>query len=174
MLSGSDAGSTKASSSSSGSSSSGMNSGATYSPTKTPEAQVTSSGGWNPFGSPPASNTPAAQSPAASSAVQPTQVPPVNYQVNFQPERNSITGLITLTYTGGPGLTGMRDVFFRVSRSDGEVLDKTFKPEQIGSSVTLQGSKGGTGSDHVEVIANYYNGETYRIIDKIYEFRDRS
>lgn len=67
----------------------------------------------------------------------------------------------------------MRDVFFRVSRSDGGVLENTFKPEQIGSFVTLQGTPGGEGTDHVEVIANYYNGETYRIIDKIYLFRDQ-
>lgn len=152
MLSGPDAGSTKA-----GSPSAGVNPFGSVFPSGT---QVTQS--------------PVTQSPAASSVVQPIQVPPVNLQVNFQPERNPITGLITLTFTGGPGLTGMRDVLFRVSRSDGEVLVETFKPEQIGSFKTLQGSKGGTGSDHVEVIANYYNGETYRIIDKIYEFRDRS
>ena len=78
-----------------------------------------------------------------------------------------------MTFTEGAGLTGMQDVFFRVSRSDGVVLENTFKPKQIGSFKTLQGTKGGKGTDHIEVFANYYNGETYRIIDKIYVFRDR-
>jgi hypothetical protein len=111
------------------------------------------------------------QSPASASFVpEPTQVPPTNLLVTYQAERDPITGLVTITFTGGAGQYGVSDVSIRLSRSDGEVLTQSFKPQQIGSFATLQGTKM---TDRIEVIANYNNGDKYRIIDKLFEYKKR-
>ena len=112
-----------------------------------------------------------AQSSASASFVpEPTQVPPTNLLVTYQAERDPITGLVTVTFTGGPGKNGVSNLFIQLTRSDGQVLTQSFKPQQIGSFTTLQGTKM---TDRIEVIANYYNGDKYRIIDQLFEYKKR-
>jgi hypothetical protein len=113
---------------------------------------------------------PAQSSASASYVLEPTQVPPANLLVTFQAERDPITGLVTVTFTGGAGQNGVSDVSIRLTRSDGQVLTQTLKPKQIGSFTTLQGT---LMTDHIEGIANYYNGEKYRIIDKLFEYKKK-
>ena len=99
-----------------------------------------------------------------------TQVPPANLAVTFQAERDAITGIVTVTFSGGEGQNGVQDVLFRLTRSDGQVLQKSFKLTQIGKSESLQGTKM---TDRVEVIATYYNGNQYKVLDQTFEYKKR-
>ena len=124
-----------------------------------------------------AGGTPAAQQAAASGvqasfAVDPTQIPPANLLVLLSATRDPITGLVTVTFDGGAGRNGVRDVSIRLTRSDGQVIDKTVTFQDIGPIATLEGTK--TGDDRIEATANYYNGNHYKIIDQILEYKRRN
>jgi hypothetical protein len=128
----------------------------------------------------PVSTLPAASSPTGSvqgtvpvtGTLTPgqTQVPPANLALNFQAERDSLSGIVTVTFRGGAGQNGVKDVLFRLTRSDGQVLQKSFTLTQIDKSESLQGTKM---TDRVEVIATYYTGEQYKILDQIFEYKKR-
>ncbi len=131
-------------------------------------------------GSPaPAQNPPMVQPSAVtispsgqvSFVTEPTQVPPANLLVTFQAERDPITGIVTVTYTGGARYA-VRDVFIRLTRSDGQVDTRSITLAGIGPVATFQGTK--TGDDRIEVTAYYFNGEQYRIIDRILEYKKRN
>jgi hypothetical protein len=107
---------------------------------------------------------------AVSFEPQPTQILPANLDVTYQVERSPITGLVTVTFAGGPGMNGISKTFIQVTRSDGQVVTKSWKPDRFGDSVTLQGSMM---TDRVEVITNFYNGDSYRCIDQIFEYKKR-
>jgi Double zinc ribbon len=98
----------------------------------------------------------------------PTQVPPDNLLVYFQAERDPLTRMVSVLYMGGKGQRGVQDVFVRLTRSDGQVLTGTFKPEQVGSGVELQGTEK---TDRVEVIVHYFTGDEYTVIDKVFEYK---
>jgi len=100
----------------------------------------------------------------------PTQVPPPNLDVKFQAERDPISNIVTVTFTGGAGQNGVREVLVRLTRSDGQVITKTFTIPQIGISETLQGTKM---TDRVEVSVSYYNGERYTVLDETFEYKKR-
>ena len=127
------------------------------------------------FGASPTSA--AAGSPAASATVsasfvpEPTQVPPATLLVTYEAARDPITGLVTVTFRGGTGQYGVSDVAIRLTRSDGQVLTQNFKPQQIGSFITLPGT---LMTDRIEVVAHYYNGDKYRIIDQLFEYKKRN
>ena len=98
----------------------------------------------------------------------PTQVPPDNLLVYFQAERNPTTRIVSVRFEGGKGQAGVRDVSVRLTRSDGQVLTGSFKPVQAGSGVDLPG----TGkTDRVEVVVHYYTGDSYTVIDRIFEWK---
>jgi hypothetical protein len=101
----------------------------------------------------------------------PTQEPPENLMVFFQAERDPRSELVTVQYMGGKGQMGVREVFVRLTRSDGQVLTDSFKPIQIGSGVELQGTEK---TDRLEVIVRYYTGDEYVFIDKLFEYKIRS
>jgi hypothetical protein len=112
------------------------------------------------------------QSPSVLSfEPRPTQMIPVNLVVTYQAERNPITGLVTVTFTGGPGLNGISQTLVTLTKSDGGIETKSFKPKQIGDSVTLQGT---LKTDRIEVITNFYNGDTYRVIDRLFEYKKKN
>jgi hypothetical protein len=98
----------------------------------------------------------------------PTQVPPDNLLVYFQVERDPLTRIVSVQYMGGKGQMGVRDVFVRLTRSDGQVLTETFKPAQVGSGVELQGTEK---EDRVEVIVHYFTGDEYKVIDQVFEYK---
>jgi Double zinc ribbon len=125
----------------------------------------------------PTSTQAPVQSTAPSTAqvsfvTEPTQVPPANLLVTFQADRDAITGIVTVTFTGGAGRYGVKNVDIRLTRSDGQVITKTVTIAEIGQGMTLQGSK--TGDDRIEITANYNNGEHYKIIDRILEYTRRN
>ncbi|MFA6332227.1 MAG: zinc ribbon domain-containing protein [Methanoregula sp.] len=101
----------------------------------------------------------------------PTQVPPDTFMVYFTAERDPRSKIVSVQYMGGKGQYGVRDVFVRLTRSDGEVLTGTFKPTQAGSGVEFQGTEK---VDRIEVIARYHTGAEYTIIDKIFEYKIRT
>jgi hypothetical protein len=90
--------------------------------------------------------------------------------VNFQAERDPISGIVTVTFTKGAGQNGVREVVSRLTRSDGQVLTKTFTLTQIGKSETLQGTKL---TDRVEVVVYYYNGDRYTVLNQTFEYKKR-
>lgn len=119
--------------------------------------------------------TPAQTSPPPVSGVSfeplPTQIRPVNLEVIYQVVRSPVTGIVTVTFSGGPGLNGIASTLITVTRSDGQVMTKSWKPAHIGDSVTVQGT---TMTDRVEVVANFYNGDSYRCFDQVFEYKKRN
>jgi Double zinc ribbon len=100
----------------------------------------------------------------------PTQVPPTNRALVIDVEKNAITHIITVTFQGGEGQYGVRELAVTLTRADGTVETKSFKPEYRGTFTTLLGSEK---ADHVEITANFYNGESYKVVDKVFEYQKR-
>jgi hypothetical protein len=111
------------------------------------------------------------QAGAVSLTAGPTQVPPSNRVVIVDAERDPISSQVTVTFKGGAGQHGVREILVTLTRSDGSVITKTFKPDTIGSGVTLQGT---ARTDRVEVTTYFYTGEQYKILDQIFEYKKRS
>lgn len=120
----------------------------------------------------PGTSSPASGSSAGGSfTVKPTSLIPANYMITYQAERNGITGLVTVTFAGGPGMNGIRETTITLTKSDGTVETKSWKPKQNGDSTTLQGT---IGTDHLEAVANFYNGDQYRVLDQIFEYKKKN
>jgi hypothetical protein len=100
----------------------------------------------------------------------PTQVPPKNLALVVDVERNAISHDITVTFQGGDGQYGVRELVVTLTRSDGTVETKSFRPNNRGDSITLKGTDK---TDRVEVTANYFNGDTYKIVDQVFEYKKR-
>jgi outer membrane biosynthesis protein TonB len=101
----------------------------------------------------------------------PTQVPPSNLGLIIDVERDAITHIITVTFQGGAGQYGVRELVVTLTKSDGTVERKSFKPENRGSFITLMGTEK---TDRVEITANYYNGESFKVVDQIFEYKKRT
>lgn len=101
----------------------------------------------------------------------PTQVPPTNLGLIIDVERDAITHMITVTFQGGPGQYGVRELIVTLTKSDGTAETKAFKPEYRGTFITLLGTEK---ADRVEITANYYNGESFKIVDKVFEYKKRT
>jgi len=126
-------------------------------------------------GSGSSSGTPATTadtSPAYSVSLTPgpTQNPPSNRVVIVDAERDPISSLITVTFKGGAGQYGVKEITVILTRSDGSQERKTFKPNAIGDGVTLQGT---AKTDRIEVTTYFYTGEEYKILDQIFEYKKR-
>ena len=118
--------------------------------------------------------TPAASvSPAGSASLVPgpTQTPPAHLDIVLQTERDPRTRVISVEYMGGKGQYGVREIFVRLTRSDGEVLTGSFKPIQIGSRIELQGTER---TDRLEVVTRHYSGEEFTVIDRLFEYKVRT
>lgn len=101
----------------------------------------------------------------------PTQTLPAHLDIVLQTERDPRTRMISVEYMGGKGQYGVREIFVRLTRSDGEVLTGSFKPIQIGSRIELQGTEQ---VDRLEVVTRHYSGEEYIVIDRIFEYKVRT
>ncbi len=100
----------------------------------------------------------------------PTQVPPESLMVWIQAEREPITSEVTVLFEGGKGQRAVRDVTARLTRSDGEIITRTFRPVTVGQGAILQGTRY---TDRLEVIVNYNNGDQFTVIDKLFEYKRR-
>ncbi len=128
-----------------------------------------------PTGPGSTSGTPAATmdtipSGSVSMTTGPTQVPPANRVIILDAERDPISSKVTVTFRGGAGQNGVREIQVTLTRSDGTRETKSFKPDAIGSGVTLQGT---AKTDRVEATTYFYTGEQYKILDKIFEYKKR-
>lgn len=101
----------------------------------------------------------------------PTDVPPDSLLVYFEVKRDPISKMVSVQYKGGKGQRGVREVFVRLTRSDGEVLTGTFRPLQVDSGIELQGTEK---LDRVEVITRYYSGEEFKLVDQVFEYKIRT
>lgn len=101
----------------------------------------------------------------------PTQVPPDNFAISFEAERDPVSHMVTVLYKGGKGQMAVGNVFVRLTRSDGKVLSGTFKPTQVDSGISFPGTEK---VDRLEVIVYYSTGESYTVIDKIFEYKIRN
>jgi hypothetical protein len=135
----------------------------------------------NPTGSPVTTNpvgssgTPmptadTSQAVSVSLTTGPTQVPPPNLGLIIDVERDAISHIITVTFQGGAGQYGVRELVVTLTKSDGTVETKSFKPEFRGTFITMKGTEK---ADRVEITANYYNGESYKVVDQIFEYKKR-
>lgn len=101
----------------------------------------------------------------------PTRVPPESLLIWLQEERDPITNMVTVIFNGGKGQRGTREIQVRLTRSDGQVITRTFKPVMVGEGVSIQGTKF---TDHLEVVVSYNNGENYTIIDRVFDYKMRN
>ena len=101
----------------------------------------------------------------------PTQVPPNNRALTMDVERDAISHIITVTFQGGEGQYGVSEILVTLTKSDGTIETKSFKPEYRGIFTTLQGTEK---TDRVEITANFYNGESYKIVDQVFEYKKRT
>jgi hypothetical protein len=101
------------------------------------------------------------------------------------PDYNSVTvdvgekdylGVIPVIFEGGKGLAATKKIDVKLTRVDGSVQTATVGTMK-GDEVELQGTRG-SGSergqaDRVEVWVTMNNGQTYKIIDVLREYRSR-
>lgn len=114
----------------------------------------------------PTTTTPAViETPAFKEGPLPTQ-----YEVIIEVDRNRVATnpLITTTFRGGKGINFISLMDVRVSRSDGQTIEKSLEKPQVNSVIEIQGT---VGTDRVEVFVNLVNGERYRIYDQSLPFR---
>ena len=118
----------------------------------------------------PATTADTSQAGSVSLSPGPTQNPPSNRVVIVDAERDPISSLITVTFKGGAGQYGVKEIVVTLTRSDGIQERKTFKPNAIGDGVTLQGT---AKTDRIEATTHFYTGEEYKILDQIFEYKKR-
>ena len=126
---------------------------------------------WNKFRH-PVSNQQCQQprpGPSRSLPVRPMYLP-TNRALIIDVEKNAISHDIIVTFQGGAGQYGVGELLITLTRSDGTVETKSLSHLERGSSITLKGTEK---TDRVEVTANFYNGETYKIVDKVFEYKKR-
>jgi hypothetical protein len=91
---------------------------------------------------------------------------PAEQYVDIQVEKQRPDATIHLLYNGGKGAIYVQNIMMRVTRSDGQVVEKYLndgnrKPRQ-GDEVVIDGTRG---SDHVVVFLTSA-GKTYKIYDE--------
>jgi len=131
------------------------------------EAPVTMNPG---FPAAPSTTADTSGTGSVSLTAGPTQAPPPNLALIIDVERDAITHMITVTFQGGPGQFGVRELVVTLTKSDGTVETKTFKPENRGTFITIKGTEK---TDRVEITANYYNGGSFKVVDKVFEYKKR-
>jgi uncharacterized Zn finger protein (UPF0148 family) len=109
--------------------------------------------------------TPAPSSPQFSLVPGPVRFPPSDLMIYTRVEKDLVYDGVTVTFEGGPGQTVVKDILFRLIRSDGQVLESTIMPDK-NNEATLQGTRK---ADRVEVIAIYDSGQQYTLIDELIE-----
>jgi hypothetical protein len=100
----------------------------------------------------------------------PTDSLPSDRTLIIDVERDAISRNIIVTFQGGNGQYGVRELVITLTRSDGTTETKTMSRLERGNSITLTGSDK---ENRVEVTANFYNGETYKVVDKVFEYKKR-
>jgi len=132
-------------------------------PAQNPPVSPTGTGSGTPPGTAGSS-----QAVSFSLTAGPTQVPPGNLALIIDVEKNAISRDIIVTFQGGSGQYGVRELRIKLSKSDGTVEEKSLSRLERGSSITLKGTDK---TDRVEITAFFNNGETYKVVDKVFEYK---
>jgi hypothetical protein len=96
----------------------------------------------------------------------PTRTPPANLMAFIQIDKDSITNDVTVSLAGGSGQPVIKEIVFRLTCSDGRVLENTIvlDPSRKSNEATLPGTRQG---DQAEVTVIYYSGQEYKVIDRL-------
>jgi hypothetical protein len=88
--------------------------------------------------------------------------------VVIQVDKDAVSHAVTVSIAGGPGLPVVRDMVFRLTRSDGQVLESTIvpDPQKKANEAELPGTRY---ADRVEAIVDYYSGQQYEVMDQLVE-----
>jgi len=124
--------------------------------------------------------TPAQGNGAASSGgdlyPSPTDTMPDNQAVTVNVEEKDYLGNIAVIFQGGMGQVNVKRIDLKLTRADGTTQTATLGTNK-GDTVELEGTRGSgslTGQpDRVEVRVTMNSGQTYKIIDKLVEYRTR-
>jgi outer membrane biosynthesis protein TonB len=121
-------------------------------------------------GSPVSTSDSSGGAETVSLVAGPTDALPADRTHIIDVERDAISRNIIVTFQGGNGQYGVRELVITLTRSDGTVETKTMNHLERGASITLLGSDK---ENRVEVTANFYNGESYKVVDKVFEYKKR-
>ena len=121
---------------------------------------------------------PGAGKPATSGnlVTSPTDTMPDYAAVTIDVGEKDYLGNIPVTFQGGMGQINVKQVNVKLTRTDGTTQTKTLGTNK-GDIVNLDGTRG-SGSlsgqpDRVEVWVITNGGQTYKIVDKLVEYRTR-
>jgi len=118
----------------------------------------------------PSATAGSSQAGTVSLTAGPTQVPPGNLALIIDVEKNAISRDIIVTFQGGSGQYGVKELRIKLSKSDGTVEEKSLSHLERGSSITMKGTDK---TDRVEITAFFNNGDTYKVVDKVFEYKKR-
>lgn len=117
---------------------------------------------------PTATNLPG--TPGPNIATGPTDTVPEYYYTALEVSRNTLSfnPTIRVTFRGGAGMNFVNALDVQVIRSDGIMETASLPRPHVGDFVELRGT---TGKDRVIVTMQLINGDSYKIYDKVLEFR---
>ena len=125
-----------------------------------------------PSGSSGSSGSGSSQQTASGFSLTPTAVDkvPDNLGMACDASKDPITAKITVISRGGKGLYMCKSLDVTAYMSTGEILKDTIKPD-VNTEKQFDGTKG---VDRIVVVANYNNGDSYKIYDDVLEYKKRS
>jgi hypothetical protein len=94
----------------------------------------------------------------------PVTQPPNSLSVSVDVIKDPIYRVITGTFRGGHGQSLVSSIDMRAKLGNGELVTRQIA-DNIGAIGEIQGSDG---TDHVQVIVSFKNGETYKIFEKTF------
>jgi hypothetical protein len=122
-----------------------------------------------------ASGTPVSQT-APGLSPGPTDAVPEYTAVTVDVGEKEFDGTIPVIFRGGKGLVHAKKIDVKLTRTDGSVQTATVGVK-VGDEAILQGTRGEPGlrgqPDRVEVRVTMDNGQTYKIVDVLREYRSR-
>jgi len=131
----------------------------------------------NPPATPTPAGTGAGSTPAGGGLVpSPTDTMPDYNAVKVDVGEKDYLGTIPVTFQGGLGMSHVKKIDVKLTRADGSTQTATVGNKK-GDEVELQGTRG-SGSergqaDRVEVWVSMDNGQTYKVVDVLREYRSR-
>ena len=118
----------------------------------------------------PSATAGSSQAGTFSLTAGPTEVPPSTLALIIDVEKNAISHDIIVTFQGGSGQYGVKKLLITLSKSDGTVEEQSLSRLERGNSITMKGTDK---TDRVEITAYFNNGETYKVVDKVFEYKKR-
>jgi membrane-associated protease RseP (regulator of RpoE activity) len=100
----------------------------------------------------------------------PLDTVPPGTEVYVQVERDPISDMVHITFTGGPGQKVLKELKVVMTRSDGQVMTGIIQPIRQ-ERLSLSGTPGDI---RVEVFAIYTSGKMYRLYDQVLRERSRA